>query len=130
MLPVLSRAIGEFQGALEKIGIADKVTTLTASDFGRTLSSNGRGSDHAWGGNHLVLGGSVAGGDIYGAYPELYSGNPLAAQVMAICSPARDNSTCSTGAVTMGPFIATDYDQDIIWADGFFVRYPAGTRLD
>jgi general secretion pathway protein G len=63
-------------------------------------------------------------------YVYMYSGNPLAAQVMAICSPARDNSTCSTGSVTMGPFIATDYDQDILWADGFFVRYPAGAKVD
>jgi uncharacterized protein (DUF1501 family) len=77
MLPVISAALGEFYSALEELGVAHQVTTFTASDFGRTLSSNGRGSDHAWGGNHLVLGGSVAGGDIYGTYPELYSGNSL-----------------------------------------------------
>jgi len=53
------------------------VTVFTASDFGRTLSSNGRGSDHAWGGNHLVMGGAVTGGDIYGRFPSLYSGNDL-----------------------------------------------------
>jgi uncharacterized protein (DUF1501 family) len=77
MLPVLSRALDEFHGALTELGVADLVTTFTASDFGRTLTSNGRGSDHAWGGNHLVLGGGVAGGDIYGRFPGLYLGNPL-----------------------------------------------------
>jgi uncharacterized protein (DUF1501 family) len=77
MLPVISQALSEFQSAMEELGIADQVTTFTASDFGRTLSSNGRGSDHAWGGNHLVMGGAVAGGDMYGSYPSLYSGNPL-----------------------------------------------------
>lgn len=76
MLPVISQALSEFQSAMAELGIADQVTTFTASDFGRTLSSNGRGSDHAWGGNHLVLGGAVAGGDMYGSYPSLYSGNP------------------------------------------------------
>jgi len=53
------------------------VTTFTASDFGRTLSSNGRGSDHAWGGNHIVMGPALQGGDLYGTFPNLYLGNDL-----------------------------------------------------
>ena len=77
MLPVVSRALSEFHSALVELDVVDEVTTFTASDFGRTLSSNGRGSDHAWGGNHLVMGGAVAGGDIYGSYPSLYLNNPL-----------------------------------------------------
>lgn len=48
----------------------DKVTTFTASDFGRLLNSNGDGTDHAWGGHHFVMGGSqVKGGQVYGKMP-------------------------------------------------------------
>ena len=71
MLRVLSPAIGAFQAALEHAGLQDSVVTFTASDFGRTLRSNGRGSDHAWGGNQMVLGGPVDGGKILGTYPDL-----------------------------------------------------------
>src|SRR5262249_16250277 len=52
------------------------VTTFTASDFGRTLSSNGEGSDHGWGSHHLVLGGSVLGKDFYGTMPDLALDGP------------------------------------------------------
>jgi uncharacterized protein (DUF1501 family) len=61
MLPQLSAAIGAFQNAMSLIGMENQVTLFTASDFGRTLTSNGQGSDHAWGGNQLVVGGSVLG---------------------------------------------------------------------
>ncbi len=59
-----------------------------------------------------------------------WSGNVLSAQVMGICSEGRDGGTSSgcTGDYTMGPFNATKYDSDIVWADGFFVRYPAGAK--
>lgn len=77
MLPVVSRALGEFDAALAELGVQNDVVTFTASDFARTLTSNGRGSDHAWGGHHLVMGGPVAGGDLYGSYPELYPDNDL-----------------------------------------------------
>ena len=56
--------------------------------------------------------------------------NQLDAQVLAICSNGRNdqwdlaNATCSGLSVTVGPFIGTDYDQDLIWADGYFVRWP------
>lgn len=51
--------------------LADQVTLFTVSDFGRTLTSNGRGSDHAWGGNQIVMGGAVKGKRIFGLYPSL-----------------------------------------------------------
>ena len=71
MLPQISAAIGAFYNALVALGIADKVTLFTASDFGRTLTSNSRGSDHAWGSNQLVVGGAVNGKRIFGQYPSL-----------------------------------------------------------
>ena len=77
MLPYVSSAIGAFYNALVQLGVQDKVTLFTASDFGRTLTSNGRGSDHAWGGNHIVVGGGVDGRKIYGQYPSLFDDNPV-----------------------------------------------------
>ncbi len=86
MLPQVSAAIGAFQNAMNAMGIADKVTLFTASDFGRTLTSNGQGSDHAWGGNQLVVGGSATGGSvlgkrIYGQYPSLAVNPQIGAEV-------------------------------------------------
>jgi len=77
MLPVVSQAVGAFYNALELLGVENQVTLFTASDFGRTLTSNGRGSDHAWGGNQFVIGGDVNGQQIFGQYPSLYDNNPL-----------------------------------------------------
>ncbi|MFT6810438.1 MAG: hypothetical protein ACJA01_003681, partial [Saprospiraceae bacterium] len=54
-----------------ELGFQDNVTTFTISDFARTITSNGQGSDHAWGGNQMVMGGAVKGGTIYGAYPNM-----------------------------------------------------------
>lgn len=70
-LPVVSNALKAFYDATEELGIADKVTTFTISDFARTITSNGLGSDHAWGGNSMIMGGSVKGGKIYGAFPSM-----------------------------------------------------------
>ena len=69
----LSHAIGYFDTVLSNLGGVDlrnNVTLFTASDFGRTHTSNGDGTDHGWGGHHFVSGGAVNGGDIYGRFPE------------------------------------------------------------
>ena len=58
-----------FIGPMVELGVGASVTTFTQSDFGRTLTSNGDGTDHAWGGNQLVIGGAVAGRTLYGRYP-------------------------------------------------------------
>jgi len=77
MLGILSKGMSEFQAALEEMGVGDCVTTFTISDFARTLTSNGNGTDHAWGGNVMVMGNKVKGKEVYGAYPSLVLDNPL-----------------------------------------------------
>ena len=69
LLAELSQNLAAFQNEMDRLGVSDQVTTYTASDFGRTLTPNGRGSDHAWGGNSIVMGGAVRGGRIFGNYP-------------------------------------------------------------
>ncbi|MCQ8896861.1 DUF1501 domain-containing protein [Limnobacter humi] len=66
LLRKLANALASFYEATVELGVADQVTTFTASDFGRTLATNGDGSDHGWGGHHFVLGGAVNGGGFYG----------------------------------------------------------------
>ncbi len=77
MLPDVSRSIKAFYDATVELGTANDVVTFTVSDFGRTLSSNGRGSDHAWGGNQFAVGGAVQGGDVYGDFPTLMANSDL-----------------------------------------------------
>jgi uncharacterized protein (DUF1501 family) len=76
LLSNVSRSLAAFYRATVEMGIASSVTAFTQSDFGRTLTSNGDGTDHAWGGNQLVIGGAVAGRRIYGAYPLLQIDGP------------------------------------------------------
>jgi uncharacterized protein (DUF1501 family) len=57
--------------ATVELGVANSVTTFTASDFGRTLSINGSGTDHGWGNHQIVMGGAVAGQRTYGTFPNL-----------------------------------------------------------
>ncbi len=71
----LNEAIEIFWTAIQSMGLQNNVVLYTASDFGRTLTSNGSGSDHAWGGNHFIISGSANGGEIYGKYPDLALNN-------------------------------------------------------
>jgi len=72
-LPMLHKnldiAVTAFQQAMMELGLHDKVTLFTMSDFGRALSINGDGTDHGWGGHQFVIGGAVNGGQIYGDLP-------------------------------------------------------------
>lgn len=103
MLRTVSQAVGFFHSALGEVGLQNNVTLFTASDFARTLTSNGNGSDHAWGGNHFVLGGSVVGGRVAGNKDQGYY--PDFQQL----------STFDTGQGRLIPGIAVDeYARDLL----------------
>lgn len=71
LMAAFNEAVSAFYAATVELGVANKVTTFTASDFGRTLASNGDGSDHGWGSHHFVIGGAVKGGQFYGTAPHI-----------------------------------------------------------
>jgi uncharacterized protein (DUF1501 family) len=77
LYPELSPALSAFYDATQELNMAQNVTTFTESDFSRTLQpTSGGGSDHAWGSHHLVLGGAVQGGQIYGKFPTFQLAGP------------------------------------------------------
>jgi uncharacterized protein (DUF1501 family) len=77
LYPQLSPALAAFYNATLELGQAQNVTTFTESDFSRTFQpTTADGSDHAWGSHHLVLGGAVQGGQIYGQFPAFQLGGP------------------------------------------------------
>ncbi len=77
LLARISHAMAYFDTALAGLAGGDmrnNVTLFTASDFGRTLTSNGDGTDHGWGGHHFAMGGAVNGGEIFGRFPQFGQG--------------------------------------------------------
>ncbi len=76
LLRQVSQALDAFYKTTVELGVAENVTSFTASDFGRTYKSNGKGSDHGWGNYQFVLGGAVKGGDVYGKIPVLQINGP------------------------------------------------------
>ncbi|MFT5168063.1 MAG: hypothetical protein ACI8P3_003302 [Saprospiraceae bacterium] len=77
LLSQISAGLSEFYNALDEVSMNDCVTSYTISDFARSLTSNGNGTDHAWGGHAMVMGGAVNGQEIYGSYPTLGLGSDL-----------------------------------------------------
>ncbi len=76
LLNDVSKCMFAFQRAMEQLGVSNKVTTFTASDFSRTLPTNSQGSDHGWGSHHLIMGGAVNGGQTYGKLPTFAINGP------------------------------------------------------
>ncbi|HSW03743.1 DUF1501 domain-containing protein [Aquabacterium sp.] len=76
LLTQVADAMKAFHDATAELGVSDKVTSFTASDFGRTLSINGDGSDHGWGSHHVVIGGAVKGKAFYGSAPAIAVNGP------------------------------------------------------
>ncbi|WP_165456682.1 DUF1501 domain-containing protein [Aquabacterium lacunae] len=71
-MAMLDHALGYFDQVLADMpngSLRDQVTAFTASEFGRTFTSNGDGTDHGWGGHHFIMGGAVRGGEVYGQFP-------------------------------------------------------------
>jgi uncharacterized protein (DUF1501 family) len=77
MLPVVDQAVSAFFNSLSALNLQNNVTLFSASDFARTLSTDSDGSDHAWGGNHFLVGGALKGRRIFGEFPALARDNPL-----------------------------------------------------
>ena len=76
LLRQVADGLAAFYNATIEMGVADRVTSFTLSDFGRSLQPSGSGSDHGWGNHHVILGGAVQGGQIYGAFPSMSLGGP------------------------------------------------------
>ncbi len=79
-LKQVDSAMTAFHQTMEKMNMAQNVTAFTASDFGRTLTSNGNGTDHGWGSHHMMVGGAVKGQAFYGTAPPLSVGDTAAPQ--------------------------------------------------
>jgi uncharacterized protein (DUF1501 family) len=111
LLTQLSQGLAAFHTATREIGLADKITTFTQSEFNRTMQTNGSGTDHAWGGHQLVVGGGVRGG-IYGELPTFALGGPDDANTRGVWIPKI--STSQYGA-TLGRWFGAS-TSELQWA--------------
>ena len=105
LLARISHAIGYFDTVMSNIGGVDmrnNVTLFTASDFGRTITSNGDGTDHGWGSHHFVVGGAVNGGDIYGRFPQFQLNTGQDAPTTPTCRSPRSTRSARRSASGSG----------------------------
>jgi uncharacterized protein (DUF1501 family) len=77
MFNIVNDGLVEFYAAMEELNLTKQVATFSISEFGRSLTSNGNGTDHAWGGNSFIIGGDLNGSRIFGDYPALDLENDL-----------------------------------------------------
>jgi uncharacterized protein (DUF1501 family) len=116
-------ALAAFYKATVELGVADKVTSFTASDFGRTLSGNNDGSDHGWGSMHFMLGGAVNGRRLYGTAPVVANGGPDdVGQGRLLPSTSVDQF-----AATLGKWLGAS-DTDLLALLPSLSNYNAGAR--
>lgn len=132
LMAQVDHALSYLDQALTQIGMADQVTAFTASDFNRTFTTNGDGTDHAWGGHHLVAGAAVRGGDIYGAYPTLGvdraagGGNPAFVNPDAVGNALIPTTSVETYLATMATWLGVTAAQ----APAVFPRLSAFPKAD
>ncbi|HHD63578.1 MAG TPA: DUF1501 domain-containing protein [Desulfobulbaceae bacterium] len=94
----LDKCLGTFADALAQLGLENNVTTCTISDFGRSITPNGAGTDHGWGSHAFVMGGAVNGGDIYGLMPKIEADSPDAIEDRVIPTTAVDQYLATIAA--------------------------------
>ncbi|MEE9373627.1 MAG: DUF1501 domain-containing protein [Saprospiraceae bacterium] len=128
LMSQLDAAVGSFYTALTELSMQDDVLIFTASDFARKLVSNGDGSDHAWGGHSMVIGGSVIGKKIYGTYPDLYIDNPLDAGNGRIVPTTSCDELFAEMALWMGASTG-DLDEILPNIENFWTPSPTGMPL-
>ncbi len=114
----VAHALRYFDTALGAIDARNDVTTFTASDFGRSFTSNGDGTDHGWGGHHFVMGGAVRGGDLYGKFPTL------------VAKSSNSNEFDSPDQVRNGALLPTTSVDQLGATLGAWFGVPAGRELE
>jgi len=119
LLSQLSQALGSFCNATLELSLDRNITVFTQSEFGRTMQSNGSGSDHAWGSHQIVLGGAVRGG-IYGEMPTFAFSGPDDANNRGVWIPKI--ATAQFGATLGRWFGATA--SDLAWAFPNLSAFP------
>jgi uncharacterized protein (DUF1501 family) len=123
LLTNVAGALAAFHKATVELGVADKVTAFTASDFGRTMSGNNDGSDHGWGSMHFVLGGAVKGKVFYGTAPVVANNGPDdVGQGRLLPTTSVDQL-----AATLGKWMGVS-DSDLLALLPTLVNYNASTR--
>ncbi|MFL6662766.1 MAG: DUF1501 domain-containing protein [Rhizobacter sp.] len=123
LLSTVASALAAFWNATAELGVTDKVTTFTASDFGRTLTGNNDGSDHGWGSMHFMLGGAVHGQRCYGTAPAVANNGPDdVGQGRLLPTTSVDQY-----AATLGRWLGAS-DSDLLAVLPNLAHYDASTR--